>query len=106
MLTPTLEPAQVIMVKDNLSNHKGQRVKELIKECGCELVYLTPYSLQTSVLSRRPSRKSRAFCERHKPEPEGAPLEARDTAVSAITAWDARGFFEHYCGYATTIQSL
>ncbi len=29
---------------DNLSAHKGQRVKELIERQGCELLYLPPYS--------------------------------------------------------------
>jgi transposase len=29
---------------DNLTAHKGERVKELIEERGCELLYLPPYS--------------------------------------------------------------
>jgi hypothetical protein len=29
---------------DNLNAHKGERIKELIEERGCELVYLPPYS--------------------------------------------------------------
>jgi transposase len=29
---------------DNLSAHKGDRVKELIEERGCQLLYLPPYS--------------------------------------------------------------
>jgi transposase len=29
---------------DNLSSHKGSRVRELIEERGCELIYLPPYS--------------------------------------------------------------
>ncbi len=29
---------------DNLIAHKGQRIKELIEERGCELVYLSLYS--------------------------------------------------------------
>jgi transposase len=32
------------MVMDNLSSHKGQRVRELIEGRGCELLYLAPYS--------------------------------------------------------------
>ncbi len=41
-LAPNLSPGQV-MVMDNLSAHKGQRVRELIAAGGCELVYLPPY---------------------------------------------------------------
>ena len=43
VLAPTLPKGQVV-VMDNLSAHKGDRVKELIEERGCELLYLPPYS--------------------------------------------------------------
>ncbi len=43
MLLPTLRAGQMI-VMDNLSAHKGERVRELIEERGCELLYLPPYS--------------------------------------------------------------
>jgi transposase len=43
VLAPSLRPGQVI-VMDNLSSHKGSRVRELIEERGCELMYLPPYS--------------------------------------------------------------
>ena len=29
---------------DNLSAHKGSRVRDLIESKGCELIYLPPYS--------------------------------------------------------------
>jgi transposase len=31
-------------VMDNLGAHRGERVRELIQERGCELLYLPPYS--------------------------------------------------------------
>ncbi len=43
VLAPTLRAGQIV-VMDNLSAHKGDRVRELIEECGCELLYLPPYS--------------------------------------------------------------
>jgi hypothetical protein len=43
VLAPTLRRDQVV-VMDNLSAHKGGRVKELIEQRGCELIYLPPYS--------------------------------------------------------------
>ncbi len=44
VLCPTLHKGQVV-VMDNLSAHKGHRVRELIEGKGCELVYyLPPYS--------------------------------------------------------------
>jgi DDE superfamily endonuclease len=66
VLAPTLRGGQVV-VMDNLSAHKGERIRELIEERGCELVYLPSYSLRTSTPSRRRSRRSRGSCVRPKP---------------------------------------
>ena len=43
VLAPSLRPGQVV-VMDNLSSHKGSRVRELVEERGCEILYLPPYS--------------------------------------------------------------
>ena len=43
MLSSALKPGQVV-VMDNLSAHKGSRVRELIEAKGRELLYLPPYS--------------------------------------------------------------
>ncbi|HEX2242561.1 MAG TPA: transposase, partial [Gammaproteobacteria bacterium] len=42
-LTPSLRPGQLV-VMDNLSAHKEARVRQLVEEQGCELLYLPPYS--------------------------------------------------------------
>src|SRR3712207_2735995 len=42
-LAPALLPGQVV-VMDNLTAHKGERVRELIEGKGCEPLYLPPYS--------------------------------------------------------------
>jgi DDE superfamily endonuclease len=57
-LAPKLKEGRV-MVMDNLAAHKPDRVKELIEDRSCELVYLPPYSRRTTILSRRPSPRSR-----------------------------------------------
>jgi transposase len=41
VLGPALSEGQVV-VMDNLSSHKGSRVRELIEQRGCELMYLPP----------------------------------------------------------------
>jgi hypothetical protein len=41
VLMPTLRAGQIV-VMDNLSAHKGGRVKEIIEGRGCELLYLPP----------------------------------------------------------------
>ena len=43
VLAPSLRSGQIV-VMDNLSAHKGDRVRELIEERGCELLYLPSYS--------------------------------------------------------------
>jgi hypothetical protein len=43
VLAPSLRPAQVV-VMDNLSSHKGPRVRELVEARGGELLYLPAYS--------------------------------------------------------------
>ena len=42
ILASTLGRGQVVM--DNLTVHKGERVRDLIEGQGCELIYLPPYS--------------------------------------------------------------
>jgi transposase len=102
-LSPTLCPGQVV-VMDNLTAHKGERVRELIEERGCELLYLPPYSPDLNPIEEAFS-KIKAFIRKAEARSREALIEAMGAAISAVTAWDARGFFEH-CGYATPVQSL
>ncbi len=43
VLVPELQPGDVVIM-DNLSSHKGPRVRELIEAAGASLRYLPPYS--------------------------------------------------------------
>ena len=43
ILAPSLRSEQVV-VMDNLSAHKGERVRELVEERGAKLLYRPPYS--------------------------------------------------------------
>ena len=42
-LAPALKPGQIV-VMDNLSAHKGGRVREIVEGRGCEMLYLPSYS--------------------------------------------------------------
>lgn len=42
-LVPVLKPGQVVTM-DNATFHKGGRIEQLIREAGCEVLYLPPYS--------------------------------------------------------------
>jgi DDE superfamily endonuclease len=102
VLAPTLREGQV-MVMDNLSAHKAERVRELIEGRGCELIYLPPYSPDIEPHLRRLSEDKGPLAQSRSSKPRSPALEAIGTAISALTAQDARGFFEH-CGYRALIQ--
>jgi transposase len=41
------------MVMDNLSSHKGSRLRELIEGRGCELLYQPPYSPDLNPIEKK-----------------------------------------------------
>jgi hypothetical protein len=43
ILAPSSLQAEQVVVMDNLSAHKGERVRELVEQRGTELLYLPPY---------------------------------------------------------------
>jgi transposase len=103
VLLPTLKRGQVV-VMDNLSSHKGERVRELIEGKGCDLLYLPPYSPDFNPIEQAFSKlKSylRDACARSRQ----MLMEAIGEALSTISTSDALGFFEH-CGYRAAVQSL
>ena len=101
VLAPRLREGQVV-VMDNLSAHKGERVRELIEQRGCELLYLPSYSPDFNPIEEAFS-KMKGFLRRVEARSREALLEAIGAAISAVSDRDARGFFEH-CGYRTTVQ--
>jgi transposase len=103
VLGPTLSPGQVV-VMDNLSAHKGEKVRELIEERGCELMYLPPYSPDFSPIEEAFS-KIKGHLRRAQARTREALVEAMGRAISAITPRDAEGFFEHR-GYRLPAQQL
>jgi transposase len=103
VLVPSLQRGQ-LMVMDNLSAHKGGRAKDLVESAGCGLLYLPPYSPELSPIEEAFSKIKRLL-----PEAQGrsrqALLEAMGKALDAVSAQDAKGFFEH-CGYRVSGQSF
>src|SRR5215217_4582371 len=65
VLAPTLRPGQVV-VMDNLTAHKGERVIELIADKGCELLYLPPYSPDFNPIEEAFAKLSRRCCVKPK----------------------------------------
>jgi transposase len=103
-LAPSLRPGQVV-VMDNLSAHKkGGRVREIIESRGCELLYLPPYSPDLNPIEEAFS-KVKGLMRRAEARTRAGLVEVMGRALDAVTARDARGFFEHR-GYPTMAQPL
>jgi transposase len=103
VLAPSLRPGQVV-VMDNLSSHKGPRVRQLVRTRGCELLYLPAYSPDLNPIEQA-FAKLKALLRRAGARTREALLEARGQALDAVTADDGRGFFE-YRGYRASAQLL
>jgi transposase len=103
LLSAALEPRQVV-VMDNLSAHKGSRVRDLIEAKGCELLYLPPYSPDLNPIEEAFS-KVKGLLRRARVRSREALIEAMGRALDAVTMKDIRGFFKH-CGYPLPVQPL
>jgi transposase len=99
VLAPEMRPGQVV-VMDNLSAHKGERMRELIEARGCELLYLPPYSPDLNPIEEA-FAKVKALLRRAGARTGETLVGAMGRALEAMTVRDARGFFEH-CGYRLT----
>jgi transposase len=102
-LLPGLRAGQVV-VMDNLSAHKGERIRRLIEGKGCELVYLPPYSPDFNPIEQAFS-KVKGMLRKAEARTREALIEAMGMALSAVSARDASGFFRH-CGYRIPAQLL
>ena len=92
-LAPSLRKGQIV-VMDNLSAHKGGRVRELIEGRGCELLYLPPYSPDLNPIEEAFS-KVKGLMRRAEASTREALVGAMGKSLSAVSARDAHGFFEH-----------
>jgi transposase len=101
VLVPTLRRGDLV-VMDNLSVHKDERVAPLIAGAGGTLLFLPAYSPDYTPMELAFSKVKtwlRAAAERTQ-----AGLEAAiGQALAAVTAQDAEGWFRH-CGYSVPGQ--
>ena len=96
ILAPSLSAGQLVVL-DNLSVHKGARVRQLIEARGCQLLFLPAYSPDYSPIEETFS-KVKAFLRRVGARTHEALQEAIGQALQTVTAQDALGWFTH-CGY-------
>jgi transposase len=96
VLAPSLKRGRVVVMD------KGQRVGELIESGGCELPYPPPYSPDLNPIEEAFS-KVKGILRKARARTREALIEAIGVALTAVSASDTRGFFEH-CGYRTMVQ--
>ena len=96
VLAPTLREGQVV-VMDDLSARKEERVRELIEDRGCELLYLPSYSPDLNPIEEAFS-KIKNIVRKAGARTREALVEAIALAISALTLEDAAGWFAH-CDY-------
>jgi transposase len=89
---------------DNLGAHRPKRIRELIEERGCELIYLPPYSPDLNPIEEAFSKVKHTL-RKIGARTREVLVEAMGRAMDAVSAEDARGFFVH-CGYRTPAQQL
>jgi transposase len=103
LLAPALRPGQVV-VMDNLGAHRPRRVRELIEERSCELIYLPPYSPDLNPIEEAFS-KIKHILRKIGARTKEALIEAMGRALAAVSTQDVRGVFVN-CGYRALAQQL
>ena len=101
VLAPTLTPGDVV-VMDNLSSHKGVRVRELIEARGAALLFLPPYSpdlnpIELAFAKLKQLMRSAGHRTMH------ALWSDVQRMLDAVTTSDAEGFLRH-CGYTLQVE--
>jgi len=97
-LAPTLRPGDIVIM-DNLSVHKSQEACNAIRKCQAEILFLPAYSPDLNPIEKMWS-KVKQILRGIKPRTEEELFAATATALNAVTADDAQGWFDS-CGYAT-----
>lgn len=98
VLCPRLQPGDVV-VMDNLSAHKVAGIRQLIEDCGAQLLYLPPYSPDLNPIEPAWS-KFKQFLRAAKARTSEALDQAITEALKTITADNAAAWFRH-SGYGT-----
>jgi transposase len=96
VLAPSLRPGQVVVL-DNVSVQKGERVRQTSEARGCQVLFLPTYSPDLAPIEEAFS-KLKAFLRRLGARTREALGQAIAEALKQITVQDAHGWFWH-CGY-------
>jgi len=95
-LAPSLRPGDIV-VMDNLNAHKSQEARDAIRLHQADVLFLPAYSPDFNPIEKMWS-KVKHILRGIKPRTEEELFAATATALEAITAHDAQGWFNS-CGY-------
>jgi transposase len=101
VLLPELRRGDVVIM-DNLSSHKGRRVRELIESVGARLIFLPPYSPDLNPIENifaKIKQLLRSLACRSRE----ALWEAMQSVLDQVTATDAVNCYKH-CGYTLRLN--
>lgn len=96
VLSPVLKPGDIVIM-DNLNVHKSEVAKRFVQAKQCSYVYLPAYSPDLNPIEKMWS-KVKQLLRGVKARTRAELDKAIDNALAAITADDAKGWFES-CGY-------
>ena len=94
VLVPSLKAGQIV-VMDNLGAHRPKRIRELIEERGCELLYLPSYSPDLNPIEEALS-KIKHILRKIAARTKETLIDAIGRAMAAVSSQDVRGFFVHW----------
>lgn len=97
VLVPGLRPGDVVIM-DNLSSHKRQRIREMIEKVGARLVFLPAYSPDLNPIElvfAKVKQLLRSLACRTR----DALWKAMQSVLNQVTPSDAANCFKH-CGYS------
>ncbi len=101
ILLPELEPGDTVVL-DNLSSHKGERVRELVESCGARLEFLPPYSPDLNpiemVFSKIKQLLRTLACRTRQ-----ALWNSMQSVLDAVTPTHAANCYRH-CGYSLRLE--
>ncbi len=99
VLVPELRPGDVVIM-DNLSSHKGPRVREMIHASGAQLLYLPPYSPDFNPIEKAFSKLKALLRKAAERTVEGL-WTAIGRFLDAFTPTECANYFTA-CGYGPT----
>ena len=101
VLAPALVPGDVV-VMDNLSSHKGPRVRQLVESAGATVLYLPPYSPDLNPIEMAFSKLKQLMRSAAHRTADALWADVQ-RMLDLVTPGDAAAFIRH-CGYTLQVR--